>query len=178
MTDRVKHRKPTATSFEVLGLFALLLVACFGASPWAAAQEAQQTPQAPASVNLPPEPEDERVGAPEPYAYGSRGLRDPFTLPPQAAPDAGKKSILELTPLSDFKVVGIVWTRKGPYARVATQDGTGYTVRRGTRIGQNGGVIRKITRDRVIVEEWDTTVFGERVRVETVMALRPEEVNP
>ncbi|MDH5527629.1 MAG: pilus assembly protein PilP [Nitrospirota bacterium] len=124
------------------------------------------------------DPDDEQIGAPEPYVYSARGLRDPFTLPPQASPEAGKKSILELTPLSDFQLLGIVWTQKGPYARVATQDGTGYTVRRGTRIGQSGGVIRKITRDRVIVEEWDTNVFGEKVRVETVLALRPEEVNP
>jgi len=114
-----------------------------------------------------------------PFAYTGRGLRDPFALPQQRKTDFNNpNAVLETIQLSEFKLVGIVWSAHGGYARVITQDGKGYTIRRGTAIGQNGGVVRKITRNTVIVEEWDTTVNGTKIRIETPLALRPDEVTP
>lgn len=129
----------------------------------------------------------EEEGAPDteaeeeqpPYIYQARGLRDPFSLPPQVnkAPGGGKGAPeLQQHATTDFKVVGIVWGENGWFAMVSTQDGKGYSVRQGTRIGLNGGRVRRITKDAVIVEEYYTDVFGERKRSETVLALRPEEV--
>ncbi|MFQ5508573.1 MAG: pilus assembly protein PilP [Leptospirillia bacterium] len=118
-----------------------------------------------------------------PYVYGARGLRDPFLPPAQARLAPGKDKTSDMPPLqqhalSDYKVVGIVWGKAGHFAMVSTQEGKGYTIRVGSRIGTNEGRVRRITDNAVIVEEFLTDVFGERKRIESVLALRPEEVIP
>jgi type IV pilus assembly protein PilP len=117
----------------------------------------------------------------EPYVYRARGLRDPFLPPAEVrAPEAEAKDVppLERHALQSFRLVGVVQGRRGAYAMVTTAEGKGYTIRVGTRIGSDGGRVRRITKNSVIVEVVQPDEFGELKKSETILALRPEEVVP
>lgn len=118
-----------------------------------------------------------------PYAYMGRELRDPFTIPDIVGAGGRNKedketSILVQHALSDFRVVGIVRAENGYFAMISTEDGKGYTITVGTRIGPNEGFVKQITRDTVVVEETYLDLFNEPKRSETILALRPEELVP
>jgi len=113
--------------------------------------------------------------------YTARNMRDPFALPAEVrAPEAKREDVppLERAPLSDFKLVAVVKKRSGTYAMVASSDGKGYTLGVGTRIGSDGGEVRRIMPDAVIVEQVRADEFGELKKSEIVLGLRPEEVVP
>ncbi len=140
------------------------------------------TPQAQSTltpVAALPTPTSQR---PLPYIYQARTGRDPFIPPVEIripeAEDASHLPELQRYPIGDFTLIGIIWTKARKSAMVSTPDGKGHTVHPGTHIGAQGGKVRRITRDVVIIEEVRTDVFGERKKYETVLALRPEEVIP
>jgi Tfp pilus assembly protein PilP len=115
------------------------------------------------------------------YRYQARNLRDPFTLPAEVrAPASASEDVppLERHALQDFRLVAVVKGKRGSYAMVTTTDGKGYTLRVGTRIGTDGGRVRKISKDSVVVEVVRPDDFGELKKSETILALRPEEVVP
>ncbi len=70
-------------------------------------------------------------------------------------------------------MIAIIWGGLGQSAMVQTPDGKGYTVRVGTRIGSNQGVVKRITAQSVVVEERYTDVFGENKTREVVLNLGP-----
>ncbi len=58
---------------------------------------------------------------------------------------------------------------------VQTPEGHGYSVRRGTRIGQNNGVVSAITERGIIIQERFTDVYGRKQEREFVKLLHPKE---
>lgn len=110
--------------------------------------------------------------------YDPSGRRDPFapiiqelqpgkvdmTLPP-----------LQRVTLTEINLIAIVWGAYGYTAMVQTPEGHGYTVRRGTRIGQNNGVVSAITERGIIVQERFTDVYGKKQEREYVKLLHPKE---
>ncbi len=110
--------------------------------------------------------------------YDPSGRRDPFapiiqelqpgktdtTLPP-----------LQRVTLTELNLIAIVWGAYGYTAMVQTPEGHGYTVRRGTRIGQNNGVVSAITERGIIVQERFTDVYGTKQEREYVKLLHPKE---
>jgi Tfp pilus assembly protein PilP len=117
----------------------------------------------------------------EGYVYSARNLRDPFVLPAEVrAPERAQDDIppLERVALSEFRLVAVVKKRGTNYAMVSSSDGKGYTIGVGTRIGSDGGEVRRIMPDAVIVEQVRADEFGELKKSETVIGLRPEEVIP
>jgi len=115
------------------------------------------------------------------YVYGARNLRDPFLPPAEVrTPERAREDVppLERMPLSEFRLVAVVKKRGTNFAMVASTDGKGYTIGVGTRIGADGGEVRRIMPDAVIVEQVHADEFGELKKTETVLGLRPEEVVP
>jgi len=110
--------------------------------------------------------------------YDPSGRRDPFapviqelqvgkmdsTLPP-----------LQRVTLTELNLIAIVWGAYGYTAMVQTPEGYGYTVRRGTRIGQNNGVVSAVTERGIIVQERFTDVYGKKQEREHVKLLHPKE---
>ena len=100
------------------------------------------------------------------YFYDSVGKRDPFLSPFHIAPE--QNVVAEITtPLQRFhleqlKLVGVVWQTSRPKALIEDEEGLGYIVESGTRIGANGGVIRTIEPGRIVVEEYETNFSGKR----------------
>jgi type IV pilus assembly protein PilP len=119
------------------------------------------------------------------YVYLPEGRRDPFlTILRESGGGSGKKAEeLHLPPLqrvtvAELSVIGIIWGGFGYTAMVQTSDGKGYTVQRGTRIGNNNGVVSAITEKAVIVEERFTDIYGKKQVREYAKPLHAKEGLP
>jgi len=110
--------------------------------------------------------------------YDPSGRRDPFApvvqelQPGKADPNLPP---LQRVTLTELNLIAIVWGSYGYTAMVQTPEGHGYTVRRGTRIGQNNGVVSAITERGIIVQERFTDVYGKKQEREYVKLLHPKE---
>jgi len=112
------------------------------------------------------------------HSYDPSGRRDPFvpvlqqlglgpidpTLPP-----------LQRVGLTEMNLIAVVWGAYGNTGMVQTPDGNGYTVRRGTRIGPNNGVVSAVTEKGIVVQERFTDVYGSKQEREYVKLLHPKE---
>jgi type IV pilus assembly protein PilP len=113
-----------------------------------------------------------------PRSYDPSGRRDPFvpvlqelgfgpidpTLPP-----------LQRVGLTEMNLIAVIWGAYGYTAMVQTPDGNGYSVRRGTRIGPNNGVVSAVTEKGIVVQERFTDVYGSKQEREYVKLLHPKE---
>lgn len=110
--------------------------------------------------------------------YDPSGRRDPFApviqelQPGKADPNLPP---LQRVALTELNLIAIVWGSYGYTAMVQTPEGHGYTVRRGTRIGQNNGVVSAVTERGIIVQERFTDVYGKKQEREHVKLLHPKE---
>ncbi len=110
--------------------------------------------------------------------YDPSGRRDPFTpIVQELQPGKMDTTLppLQRVTLTELNLIAIVWGAYGYTAMVQTPEGHGYTVRRGTRIGQNNGVVSAITESGVIVQERFTDVYGKKQEREHVKLLHPKE---
>ena len=152
----------------------------------------------------PPSPEKERLVQPDEsgvellaegirkkstYFYDRRGKLDPFK--PLFAIEAermaradkkAKKKKLPLTPLqridlSQLKLVGIIVSPTGNKALVEEPSGKGYIITKGTYVGTNFGRVKRILKDRVIVEEQVEDFFSGQMKLQTTqLRLQKDEV--
>jgi len=111
-------------------------------------------------------------------SYDPSGRRDPFVpvlqqlgvglIDPSLPP-------LQRVGLTEMNLIAVVWGAYGNTAMVQTPDGNGYTVRRGTRIGPNNGVVSAVTEKGIVVQERFTDVYGSKQEREYVKLLHPKE---
>lgn len=113
------------------------------------------------------------------YTYDPSGRRDPFTAILLTGQMPGEADLtvppLQRVGLTELNLIGIIWGAYGYVAMVQTPDGKGYTVRRGTRIGPNNGVVSTITENAIIVQERFTDVYGKKQEREYVKPLHTKE---
>jgi type IV pilus assembly protein PilP len=110
--------------------------------------------------------------------YDPSGRRDPFApVVQELQPGKVDENLppLQRVTLTELNLVAIVWGAYGYTAMVQTPEGHGYTIRRGTRIGQNYGVVSAITERGIIVQERFTDVYGKKQEREYVKLLHPKE---
>jgi type IV pilus assembly protein PilP len=110
--------------------------------------------------------------------YDPSGRRDPFApIVQELQPGKTDTTLppLQRVTLTELNLIAIVWGAYGYTAMVQTPEGHGYTVRRGTRIGQNNGVVSAITERGIIVQERFTDVYGKKQEREYVKLLHPKE---
>jgi type IV pilus assembly protein PilP len=108
------------------------------------------------------------------YTYNPIGKRDPFA---PLITKSETKTIMARPPLerfnvNEFKLTGIVWGGFGYNAMLESPDGKGYFVHVGTIIGPNRGVVKKITKQTMVVEEKYKTLSGAINRKEIILELR------
>ena len=111
-------------------------------------------------------------------SYDPSGRRDPFApILDQLQPGRGDESLppLQRVSLTELNLIAVIWGAYGYTAMVQTPDGHGYTVRRGTRIGQNNGVVSIVTERGIIVQERFTDVYGRKQEREYFKLLHPKE---
>ena len=127
-----------------------------------------------ASVSSPAQLPDTGSG----FGYDPSGRRDPFApVVQQLQPGKMDANLppLQRVSLTELNLIAIVWGSYGYTAMVQTPEGYGYAVRRGTRLGQNNGVVSAITERGIIVQERFTDVYGKKQEREYVKLLHPKE---
>lgn len=127
-----------------------------------------------ASVSSPAQLPDAASG----FGYDPSGRRDPFApVVQQLQPGKMDANLppLQRVSLTELNLIAIVWGAYGYTAMVQTPEGYGYAVRRGTRLGQNNGVVSAITERGIIVQERFTDVYGKKQEREYVKLLHPKE---
>jgi type IV pilus assembly protein PilP len=111
------------------------------------------------------------------YTYNPSGRRDPFAAIVLEGPKGDNLSVppLQRAALTELSLIAILWGGFGYTAMVQTPDGKGYTVRQGTKIGPNNGVVSAITENTLVVQERYTDVYGKKQVREYVKLLHPKE---
>lgn len=112
------------------------------------------------------------------YSYNPLGRRDPFTpiiIREDRKAQAEDRPPLERYSIHEFKLTGVVWGGFGYNAMLEGPDLKGYFVRVGTILGQNRGVVKKITKDAMVIEEKFKSISGETDRKEIVIELRKKQ---
>lgn len=121
----------------------------------------------------------------EPVAYDVGNLTDPFK--PSKIGVEQKKSggglrpdmdrprePLEAYPLESLKYVGVMTRKKSSYALIQV-DGALYQVRPGSYMGQNFGVITKVSESEVALKELVQDSAGDWVEKESSLLLQSQE---
>jgi type IV pilus assembly protein PilP len=115
------------------------------------------------------------------YSYNPSGRRDPFGAIGLDKPGVPMEKChlrpLQCTSLTELSLIGIIWGGFGYTAMVQAPDGKGYTIRQGTKIGPNDGVVSAITENALVVQERYTDVYGKKQVREYVKLLHPKENN-
>lgn len=150
--------------------FLLLVAGCGGSSPPSPPPQKAKSPlvekkeEEPVKVAEKKEPEKKEEAE---YAYNPAGKPDPFKPFIQLTPGKELSRTVPLTPLqkyeiSQLKLVAIITSPEGNIALVEDATGKGYFLKKGTGIGRNDGRVKKILKDRVIVEEVYEDIFGQK----------------
>jgi type IV pilus assembly protein PilP len=170
-------------SHRHLAALASLLLATACDSPQPAARVASAPAARPVEAPRPAAAANELAQKPaEPWSYSSVGKRDPFrSFLSDGRGGGAALSTRCATPLGrfeleQFKLVAVITGLEDPVAMVQAPNGTGYTVRRGSCIGKNGGSVAAVRTGEVVVAEWATRADGTRDRTQTVLSLPKREV--
>lgn len=111
------------------------------------------------------------------YEYNPQGRRDPFvSLIIKAELDKKKGATpLEQDELTAFRLTAIVWSGSQHYASITLPDGKSYTVKKGMKLGLDGGIIEEITKDTVVVRQYLKDKKGTLKPKDLILRLRMEE---
>jgi type IV pilus assembly protein PilP len=170
----------------LLMAFLFLVAACGGGTPPASLPVKGKVPLAEEKKEGPAQEvekgEKKESGKKEEteYAYNPAGKSDPFKPFIQLTPTKELKgpgiTPLQKYEISQLRLVAIITVPEGDIALVEDSLGKGYFVRKGTVIGRNDGKVKKILKDRVIIEEVYQDVLGQTKVNEVYLFLhRPEE---
>jgi type IV pilus assembly protein PilP len=115
------------------------------------------------------------------YKSNITGLRDPFVpfikFTEKSAKQKVKKPLLPLQryALSQLTLIAIIDAgKRGRWAMVQDASGKGYTVKKGMAIGSEGGTVKEVLPDQLIVEQTKVDLLGKkRVRL-IALKLHPE----
>ncbi|MBI3778309.1 MAG: pilus assembly protein PilP [Gammaproteobacteria bacterium] len=118
----------------------------------------------------------------ETFIYNSANLADPFAsfnLNPQGQKSASgprpdpnrRKEPLEDYPLDSLKMVGTLMRGKQVWAVIQAPDGTVHRAQKGDHMGQNSGMISKITEEKIDLIELIQGTMGDWVEREANLTL-------
>lgn len=117
----------------------------------------------------------------ETFIYNAANLPDPFAsfnLMPQGKSASGprpdpnrRKEPLEDYPLDSLKMVGTLMRGKQAWAVIQAPDGTVHRAQIGDHLGQNSGMINKITEEKIDLIELIQGTMGDWVEREANLTL-------
>ncbi len=123
---------------------------------------------------------------PAPFKYDAKNLPDPFVpfiKAKKAQQVLKKKGLKNLGPLqkidpTQLKLIGIIYSKDKkipPMALVELPNKKGYILKIGTYVGQNGGYVKNISKDKVSIVEPVFNIFGEKSYKEIILKLHKKE---
>jgi type IV pilus assembly protein PilP len=149
------------------------------ATVWKTCASSSTTAYADRKPKVEPLPE---IKMQETFIYNSENLPDPFAafnLKPQSSTSASgprpdpnrRKEPLEDYPLDSLKMVGTLTRGKQAWAVIQAPDGTVHRAQVGDHLGQNSGMINKITEEKVDLIELIQGTMGDWVEREANLTL-------
>jgi type IV pilus assembly protein PilP len=167
-----------AIPFLVAGLFCVTLSGC-SSDGLEDLREFVKNAHADRKPKVEPLPE---IKMQETFIYNSVNLPDPFAafnLKPQSQASASgprpdpnrRKEPLEDYPLDSLKMVGTLTRGKQAWAVIQAPDGTVHRAQVGDHLGQNSGMINKITEEKVDLIELIQGAMGDWVEREANLTL-------
>jgi Tfp pilus assembly protein PilP len=170
MQEKRKNKKLTAEFIILAGSLVVLLLSSSGCKEDKAPASSAVQPSNKAAAGKSSEKQDldKTQGDAEQkrdYFYNPNGKVDPFTplitsAPSieQATPESNQKKDIPLSPLQklaieDFKLAAIITSDKKFTALLEDPAINGFIVTEGMLIGRDGGVIKKILSNSIIIEE-------------------------
>ncbi len=163
-----------------IGLLCLLLAAC-GSDNLDDLRERIKNTHADKKPRVEPMPE---IKTQESFAYSAANLPDPFApinLNPHGAKGKGggaggpdpnrRKEPLEDYPLDALKMVGTLTRGNQSWAVIQAPDGTVHRVKKGDHLGQNSGLITKVTEEKVDLIELIQGSLGDWIEREANLSL-------
>lgn len=167
---------------KLLVLVSVLLASCSGGSDHEDLRQWMNDAAKDIKGKIPPLPQ---VKPYEPVAYDAGNLIDPFK-PAKITPERKKSSggaqpdfdrprePLEAYPLESLKFVGVM-TRKNTSYAIVQVDGSLYQVRTGNYLGQNFGVITKVSESEVVLKELVQDAVGDWIERVSSLLLQGQE---
>ena len=147
-----------------------------GCSDRAPQQPSPATPPGPPAATAAPAVKDAPT-APAPNTYVFLSTRDPFKsdieVLPEPAPDTCAEPLCRYA-LDEYKLTGIVTGMGNPVAVLENPKGKGYVVSRGMKVGKQGGVVKEILRDSIVVAERRPDGQGATREEEIVLRMRAD----
>jgi Tfp pilus assembly protein PilP len=112
--------------------------------------------------------------------YQVIGVRDPFQ--PFAGINPGEKGqggdkgpdALQRISISEVYVVGVILSKQNR-ALIQDSSGMGYIITEGTLIGDNNGIVTRVSKDGVAIKQHFKDYMGRITTREVVLALKKEE---
>jgi type IV pilus assembly protein PilP len=110
--------------------------------------------------------------------YSAEGKRDPFLPYLKEEPRSVAVAIIEDVPplqryeVAEFKLVGVIWGRRGYKALVEDREGKGYTVSVGTKLGRGNGTVARISDRELVVKEEISDYRGKKLAREISLKLQ------
>jgi type IV pilus assembly protein PilP len=71
------------------------------------------------------------------------------------------KTPLQKYELDQFKLIAIMWGMNGSIAMIEAPDGKGYSIKKGDLVGSRDGRVKRIEKNKIVVEEKFTEASGE-----------------
>jgi hypothetical protein len=153
----------------------LILSIAFVGRPWAGPVAAETPSTPPASrPTVGAAPSGSAAAPPLVPTPGPRDPFRPFNLALRPKPVETPRTPLEQYDVGALKLVAVIYDTQNPKAMVEDDTGLGYTISQGMKIGNQGGVVKTIEPDRVVVEEEFVDFYGEKKKSEIVLRLKPE----
>ena len=111
------------------------------------------------------------------YVYDPLGKRDPFRpfdMSPKLPPGA---TALERYDIGQLKLTAVLNIGDEPTANVENAAGKGFLVKKGAKIGLNGGEVVEILPDRLLILETETDFTGQAKTKTVELKLRTKDLN-
>jgi len=114
----------------------------------------------------------------QPKEYIVTGTRDPFQsfiiAKPKAVKDGVPGAALDTITLGQVQLVGVIMGSQ-PTALLQDSAGIGFIVKVGTHVGENAGIVTKITINSITVTQYFKDYSNKVTTREVVMSLKKED---
>ena len=77
--------------------------------------------------------------------------------------------------LTEWKLVGIIWGKLVKKAVVETPEGKSYLIKVGTQIGRMDGIVKAITNNEVVIQEFTKDYLGNRLEKITLFKIERKQ---
>jgi Tfp pilus assembly protein PilP len=98
-------------------------------------------------------------------------LRDPFLIPTLRNTSPSQKNELENNPIGSFKLLGVLIGINEPRALIQGPSGETYLLTENRKIGSQGGFVKKINPDSIVIREKETNLMGIEEIIDTPIPL-------